>query len=387
MDTTQQILLNSFRNVNSVNVDTFNKIELNNNISEITEFDIRNVLSVTEIFDAEREDNQIYRIYGKFDYLSLLNGLKLDYKYLKDYFTPQLTNAKTLVNSFEFYLLKPSTGYTKILNNNIEYVRHFEVIGATNDIEIFKAGFGKNVYGDQTHIYNFNIDFDVSNYYDNFGFPVNELYLYVKYLPKKNAFNDSENVYYLNWGTVGGSGTKTLLSTTTLNIGDRVYGDLIEYSRTTFSQTQKLPQTYYITTPVRNLNNVFSGNIMWKYQPFIPLTLRYFSNDIYNANSGDSSIELVESIPDYATLLDSNGNYVWRTILPQGYTDPLTNEGVDYPFVNKKRYLFSSSMIDIVPDLTDTYTYNAFKNTIISENILNITPLDNELDNIGKPCQ
>ena len=65
MNNNTEILLNSLKNVNSVNVDTYEKIELSNKRALINEYDIRNIVSATDIFDAEREANEIYRIYGK----------------------------------------------------------------------------------------------------------------------------------------------------------------------------------------------------------------------------------------------------------------------------------------------------------------------------------
>ena len=67
MDINQKILLNVNKNINSVNVDVFNKIELSSISKEINEFNIRNVLSATEIFDKEREETPIYRTYGKIE--------------------------------------------------------------------------------------------------------------------------------------------------------------------------------------------------------------------------------------------------------------------------------------------------------------------------------
>jgi len=63
----------------------------------------------------------------------------------------------------------------------------------------------------------------------------------------------------------------------------------------------------------------------------------------------------------------------------------LSNLGVDYPFVNKKRYLFSTIVLDIVPDLTDANTLAAFNEIKYpAPSKINAAPTD--LNNIGKPC-
>ena len=76
MDKKIEILLGSEKNINSVNVDAYGKIELVRNTSELNEFTVNDVVNSTEQFDAEREANQIYRLYGRIEWLSLLNGLK-----------------------------------------------------------------------------------------------------------------------------------------------------------------------------------------------------------------------------------------------------------------------------------------------------------------------
>jgi hypothetical protein len=392
-----EIQLNSYKNINSVNVDSYNKLELTNKPIEITEYSINEVISATDIFDAEREVNPVYRIYGKIEYMSLLNGLKLNYNQFQDFFLPQTIDSKNILNSFDFYLVKPAdTGYTSgtTVNAITKIVRYFQVIATPKEFEIFPIGFSNNVYGEQAYTFNFNVDFDVSNYFDNIGFPVNELFLYAQYKPTTIPY-PIEGMKFTELHVDGTYTIKTyLLPYTLLNIGDFIktrneqkIGDLIEYNLPEFLQTQLSGQTIYIETMY------FDGStpkaLIWKYNPFIPLRLRYFSDDLYTANTGSTSYEEVQSIPLYAKEIgDNTGNYVWREILPQGYSDPLTGIGVDYPFVNKKRYLFASIVFDVVPDLTDTNTLAAFKDVWFSRNAttVNYTPIG-DINNIGKPCQ
>ena len=99
-------------------------------------------------------------------------------------------------------------------------------------------------------------------------------------------------------------------------------------------------------------------------------------------------------IPDYAKLISSKGKWVWRDILPQGYIDPITNEGVDYPFFNKRRYLFEPIVFEVPPNLTTEEgfihenTRDVFTEIYYTRyaSVLDETPA-NDLDDIGKPCQ
>jgi hypothetical protein len=379
MDKKIQILLGSQKNTNSVNVDTYDKVELFNNTSELMEYDVNDAVSETEIFNIEREENAIYR---RIEYMSLLNGLINNYTEFKDFLTPRFNgNSKTIENSFEFYLVKPSAQHSSSI-----FVRHFEVIATPNDFELFPVGFSNNVYGEQTYAFNFKRDFDISTYFESFNslnteqnylIPITELFLYAKYIPSV-----TEVLKYTNWDT-SLTPIQTLLNTTPLVIGSTVYGDLINYNIPEFLQTPVSEQTYYISTTCSDVSV-----LRWKYNPFISFKLRYFSNELDSANTGSTSYDIITTIPEYAIPIDNKGNLVWRDILPQGYVDPLTGIGVDYPFVNKRRYLFSRIILSIVPDMTEPHTKEIFNNIWFSKNAssLNITPMTN-LGNIGAPCQ
>jgi len=130
-------------------------------------------------------------------------------------------------------------------------------------------------------------------------------------------------------------------------------------------------------------------DIIWKYNPFVPLRLRYFANELNVVNSGSTSYDDLTSIPDYATLIDDKGNYAWRDILPQGYTDTLNEIGVDYPFINGKRYLFAPVVLSVVPDLTDNATKNIFDKIWFTRSATNLNismRTSDDLKNVGKPC-
>ena len=116
MDKNIQIRLGSTKNINSVNVDTFEKVKLSFTPSLLTEYNVRNAVNAADIFDEERNTTAIYRIYGGLEYFSMLNGLDRNYSSVTDFFTPNnTTNIRDVFNSFDFYLVKPSnTGYTSI---------------------------------------------------------------------------------------------------------------------------------------------------------------------------------------------------------------------------------------------------------------------------------
>jgi hypothetical protein len=542
MDKKLEILLGSERSTKSVNVQEFDKAELTRKTSELTEFTVNDVVDATDVFDRERENNPVYRIYGRIEYLSLLNGLVNDYNELDDFFTPVYTgNSKNILNSFDFYLVKPAnSGYTRAGSiNSGNHLRVFQVIATPSEFELFRAGFTTNVYDEQTYGFAFNTDFDVSKYFDNFGFPVTELFLFVQYKLKTNGNGVAETMQYTRYTTTGTT-IKTNYIPKTLGIGDFVetatsdkIGELINYNQSQYSQTLVENQTVYIKTQY-STSGGSTRYLIWKHKPFIPFRLRYLSDDlstsemtkltensidldvVFTGNTGvTSSIkksdqqiigsdttpiqdwtsienntggavtanlsngtfifgfvgdyelkfsarirfpqnsykhyavikiqkqnggtwvdisgstilfensyeqktvtitknfifgdtirivtrlipnpnELVPEeteIPEYATEL-SNGQYVWREIVPQGFTEPLSGNGVDYPFMNGRRYLFAPLILSISPDLDDDdnghNTRDRFAEISMNNNytLLEFNPEpENDLNDIGKPCQ
>ena len=61
MDRLVEILLGSQKNSKSINVDNYERVELFNNVSELTEYDVFDRVNATEVFDNERENNANYR--------------------------------------------------------------------------------------------------------------------------------------------------------------------------------------------------------------------------------------------------------------------------------------------------------------------------------------
>lgn len=396
MDNNIKILLNSYKNITSVNKDINTKIELSNVPIEINEYDLNNAVNASLVFDSERQGTPIYRIYGRIEYMSILNGLKNDYLNFKDFFLPKKSESKSILNSFKFYLVKPANiPYSGITGNT--WQRFFEVIATPENFDIYPASYSTNVYGEQIYTFNFNIDLDISNYDDYFNFPLTELFIYAQYIPKYASAGIIEKLSGTTWNS---NRISSLFEfTPNYSFSDIVQtqnikiGDLINYNKSEYLQTLNTSQTFYISTPYRDIPQPPSmtntlHRLIWKYNPLIPLQLRYLSDSLYQANTGNTQYDVVNSIPSFATLIDNNGNYVWRDIVSEGYIDPLSGKGNDVPFVNNRRYFFTSIILDIVPDLGDEHTREMFSEIWYTRNpITNYTTPTGDINNFGKPCK
>jgi hypothetical protein len=128
-----------------------------------------------------------------------------------------------------------------------------------------------------------------------------------------------------------------------------------------------------------------TGVVIFRYFPFIPIPVRVFG-DLEQENENTTDIESRDSIPSFATPIDTEGNFVWRNFLDIGYIDPLTNEGVNYPFVNGKHYIFSNHVLTIKPDFTDSFTESVFTNTRFGPNELIANEPETNPTTIGDLC-
>jgi hypothetical protein len=112
------IQLGTKKSTTSVNVDQNVNINLKNSTKEILSFNESSAIDVSALFNSERQASQSYRVYGRIDFMSIINGLHLDYTKLNDFFTParlgeeKLGLTKNILNSFDVYLCYPLTATT-----------------------------------------------------------------------------------------------------------------------------------------------------------------------------------------------------------------------------------------------------------------------------------
>jgi hypothetical protein len=388
MDENLIIQLGSKKNLSAVDVDQNINIELTNSSMEILSYNESSIIDVAQLFDQERQESETYRIYGKIDFLSIINGLKTGYTAIEDFFTPPRLGdelgglTKNLPYSFDVYLCYPSINNTFISGET--YIRNYVVASKLVNSEVFKAGFGRNVYFNYTYTYDFNIDFSTEEYYDSFGFPINELYLHFVYKVKNNGNGDAETYKYYNW--INNTYQNVIYTGGTMvsgyTIGQVLMGDVINYELLNFSQTVEKRMTNVITFPYGAGNDT----LQFKYNSFVPIKIRDFGDEVITANKTGGT-ENDFTIPFYATLIpDGNSNYVWRDILPNGYIDPITGAGVDYPFINKRHYVFTNITLPLVPDLDDSNTNNVFSNIKFGPNSKLNTKPNSSLNGLGNRC-
>lgn len=370
------------KNKSAVLVDQNITISLQSNNNNILSYNESSVVDVGSLFDKERQASEIFRIFGRIDFISIVNGLRKNYKEITDIFTParlgeELSGTtKNLPYSFDMYLCYPSSGHTFISGDT--YIRNYVIASKLMNSEIFKSGFGRNIYFNYNYCFNFNSDFNVKGYLDSFNKPITELYLFFVYKVRTNGDGDQEIFYRLDW-----NGTLTPITYNPVGypIGTVLTGDKVTYELLNFTEELVDRITYKIDFPYDNGTKV----MRFKYNPFIPIKIRDFGDEVITANiSGGTENDL--NILWYAISIDNNGNYIWRDILPMGYIDPITLKGIDPPFINKRHYIFNAITLPLVPDTTHSNTANVFSNIKFGPNSKINTKPNSSLNTLGNRC-
>jgi len=143
-------------------------------------------------------------------------------------------------------------------------------------------------------------------------------------------------VYYL-----GDFETKLSIADS-INIGDSVYGDIVEYN-------ERELQTYVLQMPnylfkLKDLygytgSTIFSATTSTyaKTDLLNPVILRYFTNTIYSSNN-------VEDKQSWAVFNDKLNIWQWRDLIPNGDIDE-SGKGTNFPFLNGKHYVYNNFIL------------------------------------------
>lgn len=258
------------------------------------------------------------------------------------------------------------------------YYRQNKLLTGPKDYQVYKAGFSKNIFNDgyinDVFLFHFDKDIDVGNLKDNLGRPLTNLYLtIIKRASSGNNNYDGFKKWAENYQILEGNRTYTpifdqnnpvvtsvlsywqnnnpLTAGSYLSEGALIYNDFVEYNRAfltervlsntlgKFAPSQVYPVPN--TTPPTYEYDTREG---YTYKIHQEINIRKFSNRIETTANRSNEI-----YPDYVQV-NNDGTVSWRDLLPIGFFEPSennTSNGIDYPFVNAKHYLFGEYPIYI----------------------------------------
>lgn len=275
------------------------------------------------------------------------------------------------------------------------YVRQHKVLTSVDDLIVTKAGFEKNVFGEETKLelssltpnritrisrktssnsYSITSGYDIEllNIRDNQKRPVSELFLSIifkgysgYFFPQLNVglkqgwqFNitptpdswwnqsnaNSNSNIGLNFYTKNQGGQQfTFKYSKDLKKDDIIDGDFCEWND--YEQLERVVSPYY-QKMVFNPNNFATSpqEYGYYYEPHNRMQIRVFSDYVETADVGE-----VDNVPSWSYFSSVDQEFRWRDLYTYGFIDSRF-EGVDYPFLNSAHYPYTNVVFRLIPE-------------------------------------
>lgn len=241
------------------------------------------------------------------------SGLMIQKKQLK-HITEEVMNVTNLIT--------PEVYVKKVISNEVleYYIKPLEVIGIVGGMD--DCGFSCNYYGNDVKIFTVDQDIDIKDLVDNKNNPISSVYLGI--IKKTNIqFRNQVDSNFANIVeyTAPNSGLE-LISTNKIKVGDLFFHSLCEYSTENLTETEIMSVKHSFT----------HKDIVFSYQPFYEIPIRYQSPDIEESDQ-------LNDIPAHAVKSRLRDKYIWRNYYDSGVSDQ-DGGGLDHPYINDNLYVF-----------------------------------------------
>jgi hypothetical protein len=279
------------------------------------------------------------------------------------------------------------------------YVKQYKFLTNIEDLAMTKAGFEKNVFGENkkiefssitpnlvtrisqknssnTYDVTSNYDLNLVNLLDNQKRPINEISLTIINKGYSGYFNQPFNRIGIKQGwefnltkttnpwwdlnneksnsnvltsdyTLTNGATKTFFYNLDLKKDDVMDGDFCEWND--YEQIERVVSPYYHKikfnqSVFQTTDNYSTNSPGYYYKPHNSMTLRVFSDYI---ETGE--LETIDATPSWAFYSQTDQQFRWRDLYTYGFIDNL-GRGVDYPYLNNAHYPFSNVVFRLIPE-------------------------------------
>ena len=279
------------------------------------------------------------------------------------------------------------------------YVKQYKFLTNIEDLAMTKAGFEKNVFGENkkiefssitpnlvtrisqknssnTYDVTSNYDLNLVNLLDNQKRPINEISLTIINKGYSGYFNQPFNRIGIKQGwefnltkttnpwwdlnneksnsnvltsdyTLTNGATKTFFYNLDLKKDDVMDGDFCEWND--YEQIERVVSPYYHKikfnqSVFKTTDNYSTNSPGYYYKPHNSMTLRVFSDYI---ETGE--LETIDATPSWAFYSQTDQQFRWRDLYTYGFIDNL-GRGVDYPFLNTAQYPYTNVVFRLIPE-------------------------------------
>jgi hypothetical protein len=279
------------------------------------------------------------------------------------------------------------------------YVKQYKFLTNIEDLAMTKAGFEKNVFGENkkiefssitpnlvtrisqknssnTYDVTSNYDLNLVNLLDNQKRPINEISLTIINKGYSGYFNQPFNRIGIKQGwefnltkttnpwwdlnneksnsnvltsdyTLTNGATKTFFYNLDLKKDDVMDGDFCEWND--YEQIERVVSPYYHKikfnqSVFQTTDNYSTNSPGYYYKPHNSMTLRVFSDYI---ETGE--LATIDATPSWAFYSQTDQQFRWRDLYTYGFIDNL-GRGVDYPFLNTAQYPYTNVVFRLIPE-------------------------------------
>jgi hypothetical protein len=324
-------------------------ISLKTNFNDLNEFNNSKLISLTDLFNEERNKSTKYRIYGNINYLSFLRNKKTTQTEISDFFNDDYKQTGfNFEDFFDLKIFKQVINQYTLTNSDTTYVESLSPITDDSSYKLSFFGFSRNIYNEKN--YSFKFDTLNLNPYEYYKIN-NELfynnYVYLGFIPKN--VSTYEKIYTTN----------DYINTVNINTE-------LGYSAITFTNQQ--------------IDNIIFGsnfNTISLFNEFLSAKTHNFFKT-YDIKITDSNINLNKRfIRNYLDI--GNSDYTQKIVLDLSQSALTGNliyfDREEYLFTEilKKEYVIKLQLIDTYQGANYTeyrdlnyssYTYTENNNTI-----------------------
>jgi hypothetical protein len=314
-------------------------LSLKTNFNDLNEFNNSKLISLTELFNEERNKSTKYRIYGNINYVSFIRNKKTTQAGITNFFDDDYTQTGfNFEDYFDLKLYRHTINQTTIYNEGEYYNQQLSAITDESKYRLSFFGFSKNIYNEKN--YSFKFDSININPYELFKLDNDLIYdnsVYLGFIPKNMVVYDkiftlNDYIKDLNINTELGYSSIIFTNNQINNIIDGSNFNTIElFNEFLSAKTHNFFKTYNIkiTDNNINLNKRFIRNYL------------DIGNSDYNSNQ-KVLLDLTQSSLTCNFIYFDRENYLFEEQVRKEYLIKLqlidTYNGADYEQYKNSNY-------------------------------------------------
>ena len=173
-------------------------LSLKTKFNDLNEFNNSKLISLTELFNQERNKSTKYRIYGNINYVSFLTNKKTIFTNIIDVFDDDYSQTGfNFEDYFDLKIFKQTINQTTLPTDNNTYIEILSAVTNDSNYKLNFFGFSRNIYNEKIYSFKFDtLELNPNEYYKINNELFYNNYVYLGFIPKN--FTVYEKVFTTN---------------------------------------------------------------------------------------------------------------------------------------------------------------------------------------------